>query len=75
MTHLHAAQVQRGQQLQVPKRPGGGLDPELVLISCKKKLHPKKAENSFGRALVGHENNENNLDDLAHKYCHVTLDF
>lgn len=53
----------------------GGLDPQLVLISYKRNCTPKKAESNFGRALVGHENNENNLDDLAHKYCHVTLDF
>lgn len=74
MTHMHA-QVQRGLKLQVPEDPGDWLDPQLVLISCKKKLHPKKAENNFGRVLVDHQNNENNLDDLVHKYCHVTIDF
>lgn len=58
MTHLHAAQVKRGLKLQVPEGPGEGLDPQLVLISCKKILHPRKAENNFGRILVGHENNE-----------------
>lgn len=75
MTHLCAAQVQGGLKLQVPEGAGEGLDPQLVLISCKKKLHLKKAEKNFGRGLVDHENNENNLDDLVRKYCHVTIDF
>lgn len=61
MTHLHAAQVQRGLKLQVPEGPGEALDPQLVLISSKKRPHLRKAENNFGRPLVGYENNENYL--------------
>lgn len=61
MTHLHAVQVQRGLKLQVPEGPAEGKDPHLVLISCKKRLHLRKAENNFGRSLVGQENNENYL--------------
>lgn len=43
MTHLHAAQVQRGLKLQVPEGGGEGLDPLLVLISCKKETAPRKS--------------------------------
>lgn len=42
------------------------------LINFKKKLHPNRAENDFGRVLVCRYKQKNKLGDLLHKYCHVT---
>lgn len=51
MTHLHAAQVQRGLKLQVPEGTGEGLDPQLGLINGKKETAPQK---KLKTTLAGH---------------------